>query len=82
MRRLVPATLLFLGIAALAGTARQGPMQEWPVYGGDQGGAKSSPLADIDQSNVAKLAVAWEWRPKTSRSRNTARGPATSRTRR
>jgi len=64
MRRLVPATLLFLGIAALAGTARQGPMQEWPVYGGDQGGAKSSPLADINQSNVTKLAVAWEWRPE------------------
>ena len=64
MRRIVPATLLLLGITALAGTARQGPMQEWPVYGGDPGGAKFSPLADINQSNVTKLAVAWEWRPE------------------
>jgi quinoprotein glucose dehydrogenase len=63
MRRL-PATLLFIGVAALVGIARQGPMQEWPVYGGDPGGTKASPLADISQANVSKLTVAWEWRPE------------------
>ena len=64
MRRLVPATLLIFAITALVGAARQGPMQEWPVYGGDPGGLKASPLADINQSNVERLAVAWEWRPE------------------
>lgn len=34
---------------------------EWPVYGGDAGGLKYSPLADIDRSNVAHLAPAWSW---------------------
>ena len=24
-------------------------MQEWPVYGGDPGGTKASPLTDINQ---------------------------------
>jgi quinoprotein glucose dehydrogenase len=38
-------------------------MQEWPFYGGDQGGSKYSPLADIGRDNVDRLAVAWEWRP-------------------
>jgi quinoprotein glucose dehydrogenase len=34
---------------------------EWPFYGGDQAGTKFSPLADVNSTNVAKLAVAWEW---------------------
>ena len=39
-------------------------MQEWPVYGGDAGGTKFSPLADINLTNVASLVNAWEWRPE------------------
>jgi quinoprotein glucose dehydrogenase len=35
---------------------------EWPVYGGDAGGLKYSPLTTIDRSNVARLAVAWTWK--------------------
>ena len=35
---------------------------EWPVYGGDAGGLKYSPLTTIDKSNVGKLAVAWTWK--------------------
>src|SRR5262245_19603959 len=35
--------------------------QDWPYYGGDQGGSKYSPLADVNASNVATLTTAWEW---------------------
>ena len=35
--------------------------QDWPFYGGDQGGTKYSPLADVNASNVARLQAAWEW---------------------
>jgi quinoprotein glucose dehydrogenase len=38
------------------------PMVEWPVYGGDPGGAKYSTLTDINTSNVSRLGVAWEWK--------------------
>jgi len=43
-------------LAALAVPARG---DDWPVYGGDAGGARWSPHAQIDRANVAKLAVAW-----------------------
>jgi quinoprotein glucose dehydrogenase len=35
---------------------------DWPVYGGDAGGSKYSPAADIDVTNVARMGVAWEWK--------------------
>jgi len=35
---------------------------EWPVYGGDAGGLKYSPLTTIDRSNVSRLDVAWAWK--------------------
>jgi len=35
---------------------------EWPVYGGDPGGARFSPLAQIDRHNVSRLKVAWTFR--------------------
>ena len=41
--------------------AGQRKPEPWPVYGGDPGGGKYSPLTDIDTANVAGLAVAWEW---------------------
>jgi len=50
--------LLATGLLALAPDVR---VQEWPFYGGDQAGTKYSPLADVNTTNVAKLAVAWEW---------------------
>jgi quinoprotein glucose dehydrogenase len=34
---------------------------DWPAYGNDAGGLKYSPLADINRSNVATLAVAFTW---------------------
>src|SRR4051794_13878798 len=38
--------------------------QDWPFYGGDQGGMKYSPLTDISAATVARLGVAWEWSPR------------------
>ncbi len=35
---------------------------DWPVTGGDPGGARFSPLADIHRGNVASLRVAWTYR--------------------
>jgi glucose dehydrogenase len=31
-------------------------------YGGEATGTKYSPLAQIDESNVAKLRIAWRWK--------------------
>ena len=35
---------------------------DWPAYGRDPGGARYSPLTDINRGNVAKLEVAWTFR--------------------
>ncbi len=35
---------------------------EWPVYGGDPGAQRYSPLEDITPANVAGLEAAWAWR--------------------
>ena len=52
------------GLSISAAAARQpAPMQEWPVYAADSAATHYSPLADINRTNVDKLAVAWEWRP-------------------
>jgi membrane-bound PQQ-dependent dehydrogenase (glucose/quinate/shikimate family) len=34
---------------------------DWPVYGHDSGGARYSPLRQIDSTNVARLARAWTY---------------------
>ena len=34
----------------------------WPVYGRDQGGARFSPLEQINTANVAELELAWSYR--------------------
>ncbi len=47
--------------------------REWASYGGDPGGAKYSPLSDINRKNVTGLKTAWTYhtgdlyRPKTGR---------------
>ena len=46
-----------IGIAAAAA-----PDAGWPAYGGDAGGTRYSPLAEITPSNVAQLRVAWTFR--------------------
>jgi quinoprotein glucose dehydrogenase len=37
---------------------------DWPFYGGDQGGMKYSPLADINRETAPRLSVAWQWAPQ------------------
>jgi quinoprotein glucose dehydrogenase len=34
---------------------------EWLYYGGDQAGAKFSPITDINAGNVQRLKIAWQW---------------------
>ncbi len=65
------AACLMSGSAPTAGAQASSPLfsaegvrkpNEWPVYGGDAGGLKYSPLTTIDRSNVGRLAVAWTWK--------------------
>jgi len=52
---------------ALAG-AVEAPAQgnsrlvEWPVYGGDPGGMRYSPLTDVNRDNVPGLVRTWTWK--------------------
>jgi quinoprotein glucose dehydrogenase len=39
--------------------AGESPPAGWPVYGGDAGGSRWSPLADVNRWNVASLEIAW-----------------------
>jgi quinoprotein glucose dehydrogenase len=41
--------------------ARHGPAQDWPAYGGDDGGMRYSPLVEITPANVSRLRLAWEF---------------------
>ena len=52
-----------LGAMAGPGAAKS---VEWRYYGGDAGGAKSSPLDQINAGNVKNLKLAWRWRSRTS----------------
>lgn len=36
--------------------------RDWPVYGGDPGGMKFSPLTEINRENVERLELSWSWR--------------------
>lgn len=40
-------------------SAQSKPAVEWPVYGGDAGGQRYSPLTQIDRTTVAGLKPAW-----------------------
>ena len=61
-------------IAALVGLASTTPVrsgvspvsteQDWPFYGGDQGGTKYSSIADINRETLRRLLPAWEWLPR------------------
>jgi len=42
--------------------AAPGAANDWPVYAGDAGGQRHSPLDQIDRTNVAQLVVAWQIR--------------------
>ena len=36
--------------------------QDWPTYNGDYSGRRYSPLAQINQSNIDSLSLAWVYR--------------------
>src|SRR5262245_10936402 len=55
--------VLVLGVAMAAAVQAPGGVQEWASYAGEPGSAHYSPLTGIDRENVARLAVAWEWKP-------------------
>lgn len=52
----IQVLLLLTSLFAAAAAKR---VHEWPVYGGDSGGTKYSPLDQINRSNVKNLKVAW-----------------------
>src|SRR5262245_10216960 len=47
--------------AALAGLAQPPADGDWRAWGRDAGGARFSPLAEIDRGNVARLRRAWTY---------------------
>ena len=52
---------LILSLTAPLAGATPLPDVEWPVYGGDPGASKYSPLDDVNRDNVAQLRLAWSW---------------------
>jgi quinoprotein glucose dehydrogenase len=55
-------------IAAAAGCLLLAPAgarerHDWPVYGGDQAATRYAAIADIDRQTVARLGIAWTWKP-------------------
>src|SRR4029453_12478000 len=62
-----PCALLALLVAAVATTPQSSGAQrptsaDWPVYGGDPGGMKSSAVTQINRDNVRQLEPVWSWR--------------------
>ncbi len=54
------AVAALLALAACdAPISYDGPTAGWPVYGGDTGGTRHSPLTQITRENVDRLEVAW-----------------------
>src|SRR2546423_574901 len=51
-----------VALFAAAAVCQRIPDGDWPAYGRDPGGAKYSPLAEIDRSNVKDLKIAWTFR--------------------
>jgi quinoprotein glucose dehydrogenase len=50
-----------LALAALLAFIILAHAQDWPIYGGDPGGMRYSPAAQITKENVAQLAIAWTY---------------------
>lgn len=60
MKRLLTGLTIVGALSTCAEPKGRG-MVEWPAYGGDPGGMKYSPIADIHRSNVNRLTLAWTW---------------------
>src|SRR4051812_45719363 len=61
LRRLTAALLFVPAIAAAQSSAG-----EWPSYHRDLASTRYSPLDQITRDNVAKLSLAWTWKPDSS----------------
>src|SRR5574341_318543 len=59
--RSLPVNKAFIIVLACLWLAETSFAQEWPYYGGDAGGMRYSPLAQINRSNVKQLQVAWTY---------------------
>ncbi|MEE8475566.1 MAG: pyrroloquinoline quinone-dependent dehydrogenase [Myxococcota bacterium] len=62
--RAVAALILTAAMGCEAEPPRRtgGPAAGWPIYAGDAGGSRYSPLAEIRPDNVSALEVAWTYR--------------------
>jgi glucose dehydrogenase len=61
LRREVSIALLIVGTAARAFSQAVPKNGDWPSYGRDPGGARYSPLAQINTGNVSRLRRAWTY---------------------
>ena len=64
-RNLATVVVLLVGWVVIVSPVRAQAAQrgqDWPVYGGDPGGMKYSPLTQINRSNVHELELAWIWK--------------------
>lgn len=76
LRRGLPYLQVCLLTACGAAPPREaGPASGWPAYGGDPGGSRYSPLAQIHRGNVATLAPAWTYRTGDATHDDGAEGP-------
>lgn len=73
VRRALLASLLMLA-GCDAPISYDGPVAGWPVYGGDAGGARFSPLTQITRDNVGRLEVAWTFHTGDVLDGSTTRG--------
>ena len=69
LRSQASALLMAILTSGALGASERGGSPEWPTYGHDPGGMRYSPLAEIDASNVKKLAIAWTYHMRPSHER-------------
>lgn len=62
MKRLLWLLAILVTGALVAAQQQSSSQVDWLYYGGDQGGTKYSPLADIRPDNLPRLQVAWQWK--------------------
>ncbi len=64
LKRITPATLAVL-LTACGGSApspsTEGPVADWPHWGGSEGGSRYSPLTQVTPQNVGRLKRAWTY---------------------
>jgi quinoprotein glucose dehydrogenase len=59
IRSLLPPVLLAIASCGGSPVVDDGAVAGWPEYGGDKGGLRYSPLAQINRDNVDRLEIAW-----------------------